>query len=180
MGEFALLGGRGREVVAGGRVEQPQPPLDVAKRPVGMHERGVIVGREVAGLVESVERGKRLGRAEPRVRAAVHQLQHLRDELDVHHAARPTLEIRRPRSLLHAEPHLPDRVHLRCGPVSLVRRRRDDPADSLARRGRADHQPRLHQRLPLPQRRGSVGGEVAGELVERDGRRPAAAARPQS
>ena len=165
--------------MAGGGVEESQAALDRAQREVGPVEERELLRGEMAGGVEGDESGAGLGGSQGGIGPAVHELEHLHDELDVDHAAGAALEIRGPGPLLHAVAHLPDRLHVGGRPGAVVGGGGDDPPRLRGGRGRPDDDPRLHERLPLPDRGGAGGSEVPRELLERHRRRPTPARGPQ-
>ena len=154
-------------------------PLDGSQLPVGLLEKRKLSAGEIPRRLQPVKSGERLGRADRGLAAAVHELQHLRDEFDIDHPAGTTLEVGRPGALLHAVPHLADLGHLGGGPFAFVGGGMHDSLGPGGRRRTADHDPRLHECLTLPDGGRTILGEVAGEVVERHRRRSAAAAGAQ-
>ena len=85
----------------GGRGQQPEPALDRPQQAVAAFQQRESPGVDHPAVAERHERRQRAGGPQARLAAAVHELEHLRRELDVHHAPGPTLEVRRLRPLLH-------------------------------------------------------------------------------
>ena len=150
--------------------------LDRAQRSVGLLEKRKLRAGEMTRRLQPVKARERLGRADRGLAAAVHELQHLHDELDVDHPAGTTLEVGRPGALLHAVPHPADLGNLGGGPFAFVGCGMHEPLGPGGRRRTAHYDPRLHEGLPLPDGGRTILGEVAGDVVERHRRRSAAAA----
>ena len=150
--------------------------LDGSQLTVRLFQKRVLTRRQMTRSLQSVKARERLGGADRGLAAAVYELQHLHDELDVDHPAGTTLEIGRPGALLHAVPHPANLGDLGGGPFAFVGCGMHDPLGPGGRRRTADHDPRLHECLPLPDGGRTILGEVAGEVVERHRRRSAAAA----
>src|SRR5437867_12818025 len=97
-------------------VEDLEPMLDGAQMNVRSREQPAEVGRQVAPLGEAKDRLQRVRLAQPRVVAAVKELEGLDDELDLADAAAAELDVRRLAALSLDDPvdlrlHVADRRH---------------------------------------------------------------------
>ncbi len=142
-------------------VEQLQPVLDGAQMHERVRERAPELGRQVAALGQAEQGLERVPLAQPRVVAAVEQLQGLHDELDLADAAAPELDVAGAPVAGPAAGQLA--VDLTLHPADRRDHGRvdtgaiDDFADQLHEPDAdalvARRHPRLEQRLALPRRR---------------------------
>ena len=70
-----------------------QPMLDAAQEHVGVGERAMLALGDDAGGTQSIERAQRAALAQATDAPAVHELQRLREELDLANAAGPELDV---------------------------------------------------------------------------------------
>ena len=166
------MAGLGKAIGRSG-LRQPERAQEAPLEVVRAHEVPDHAAGKEPERAQAVQGQPRGRRTEGGVAAAVGELEHLGQKLDVDQASSPELQVEAARALppelqLHATAHAVDLGALGVGQPGVEYAPPVQPDESPGEARIPPHRPRLHQRLPLPEERLALevaveGGEGVGE-----------------